>query len=163
MAIWKPSDSAVLSNYIVMQVLEEAGLPPGVIQFVPGPPEKIVGGMVTHPDFAGLHFTGSSAVFRQLYQTIANNLEKYRSFPRIVGETGGKNMHFVHKSADVTTVVYQTIRGAFEYQGQKCSACSRMYVPDSLWPEIKEKLVKETNALKMGSPEGVLSLQPIVE
>lgn len=152
-AIWKPSDSAILSNYIVMQVLEEAGLPPGVIQFVPGPPETIVGGLLEHPDFAGLHFTGSSAVFRSLYRQIAGNLDKYRGIPRIVGETGGKNMHFVHKSAEPTTVIHQTIRGAFEYQGQKCSACSRLYVPDNLWPEIKQGLVKQTEELKMGEVE----------
>ncbi|KAI9016723.1 delta-1-pyrroline-5-carboxylate dehydrogenase [Hyaloraphidium curvatum] len=151
--VWKPSDSAILSNYIVMQLLEEAGLPPGVVQFVPGPPDTIVGGMLEHPDFAGLHFTGSSAVFRDLYRRAAANLERYRSFPRIVGETGGKNMHFVHRSADPAQVVRQTVRAAFEYQGQKCSACSRLYVPDNLWGEVREGLVRETEALKMGSPE----------
>jgi 1-pyrroline-5-carboxylate dehydrogenase len=140
-----------------MQLLEEAGLPKGVIQFVPGPPDTIVGSMLAHPQFAGLHFTGSSSVFRSLYAQIANNLGNYKNFPRIVGETGGKNMHFVHKSADPTTVIHQTIRGAFEYQGQKCSACSRLYVPSNLWPEVKAGLVRETEALKMGSPEGWLS------
>lgn len=139
--VWKPSSSSIYSNYIIYQILEEAGLPPGVIQFLPGQPDTVVQACLKSPDFAGLHFTGSTAVFQQLWQKISQNLPNYRSYPRIVGETGGKNMHFVHESADLSTVVNQTIRGAFEYQGQKCSATSRLIVPDCMWPEIKPELL----------------------
>ena len=106
--------------------------------------------MLEHPDFAGLHFTGSTFVFQALWQKVAVRISKYRSFPRLVGETGGKNMHFVHASADVESAVNNTVRGAFEYQGQKCSACSRLYVPDVLWCEFKKRLVEETKRIKMG-------------
>ena len=116
--IWKPSPAATLSSYIVYQILTEAGVPPGVIQFVPGPPPEIVGQAIAHKSFAALHFTGSTFVFRKLWKDIANNLEKYKGYPRIVGETGGKNFHLVHSSADVNNAVHQTIRSAFEYQGK---------------------------------------------
>jgi len=149
--IWKPAPAAVYSNYLVFEILREAGLPDGVIQFVPGPATDIVGQCLKHPDFAGLHFTGSTAVFKMLWKQIALNLDVYKSYPRIVGETGGKNMHFVHKSADVNHVVLSTIRSSFEYQGQKCSACSRMYVPDNLWSQIKDGLVRETAKIKVGA------------
>ncbi|KXS16517.1 delta-1-pyrroline-5-carboxylate dehydrogenase [Gonapodya prolifera JEL478] len=148
--LWKPSPHAAYSNHLVLQILREAGLPDGVIQFVPGPAEAVVGAMVDHPDFAGLHFTGSSAVFKGLYKRIAGNIDGYKNFPRIVGETGGKNMHFIHRSAHVPTVVNQTIRGTFEYSGQKCSATSRMYCPDSLWDEVKEGLVEGVKKIKVG-------------
>lgn len=116
--VWKPSPAATYSNYIIYKILAEAGLPAGVIQFVPGPPEEVVGQAISHPDFAGLHFTGSTFVFKKLWKDIASNLDKYKGYPRIVGETGGKNFHLVHPSAEVTNAVNQTVRGAFEYQGQ---------------------------------------------
>lgn len=151
--LWKPSTSAVHSNYLIYRVLQEAGLPPGVIQFLPGSPESIVQPALKHSEFAGLHFTGSTFVFQSLWQQISQNLQKYRSYPRIVGETGGKNFHFVHESADVLSAVNQTIRGAFEYQGQKCSASSRLFVPDTLWPEFKKLLLLKMEELKQGGPE----------
>lgn len=148
--VWKPSSSAVYSNYLIMKILVEAGLPPGVIQFLPGQPAPIVEALVNHPRFTGLHFTGSTGVFQDLWRRIAINLDRYGTFPRIVGETGGKNMHFVHHSANIDNVVNQTIRAAFEYQGQKCSACSRLYVPESVWPQIKTKLVEEVSQIRQG-------------
>lgn len=152
-ALWKPSPMAVYANYITHQLLTEAGVPPGVIQFIPGPAEEVVAKAISSPDFAGLHFTGSTFVFRKLWKDIAQNLDKYKMYPRIVGETGGKNFHLVHASADLANAVHQTVRGAFEYQGQKCSACSRLYVPKSLWEDgFKEKLVSETKAIKVGDP-----------
>lgn len=152
--IWKPSPSAVASNYIIYKILKEAGLPPNVIQFVPGDAEEVTRVVLGHRDFSCLHFTGSTTVFRSLYGAIATRLTegKYRGYPRIVGETGGKNFHLVHKSADVHNAVINTIRGAFEYQGQKCSATSRAYFPSSLWPSIRSKLISETKALKLGPP-----------
>lgn len=150
--LWKPSAGAIRSNYLVYKILEEAGLPKGVIQFIPSCPNDFVDVTFGHKEFAGLHFTGSTQVFKDLWKKIAANLDIYKSYPRIVGETGGKNMHFVHSSADVDNVVNQTIRAAFEYQGQKCSACSRIYVPDNLWSEIKEKLLMEHKKLKVGPP-----------
>ena len=153
--IWKPSDYAIASNWLVYQILLEAGLPPGVIQFCPGNPEEITNTVLAHKQFASLHYTGSTAVFRKLYGQIAQGVAdgKYRGYPRIVGETGGKNFHLVHNSADVENAVTQTIRGAFEFQGQKCSACSRLYVPSSIWPDFKSKLVEKIEALKIGPPE----------
>lgn len=148
--IWKPSASAVLSNHLVYQVLEEAGLPPGVIQFLPGSPEQVVEPCLRHRSLAGLHFTGSSFVFQQLWKRISDNLSKYRSYPRIVGETGGKNVHFVHESADLQNAVNQTIRGAFEFQGQKCSATSRLFVPDTMWPAFKQMLLDKTREIRQG-------------
>ena len=132
----------------------EAGLPPNVIQFIPGNAEQVTGTVLAHRDFSSLHYTGSTAVFRNLYGTISKGVAeaKYRGYPRIVAETGGKNYHLVHKSADPHNAAINTIRGAFEYQGQKCSATSRAYVPSSLWPTIKSTLVSETKALKVGSP-----------
>ena len=152
--IWKPSPSAVASNYIIHQILREAGLPPNVIQFVPGDAQQITNVVLAHREFASLHYTGSTAVFRNLYGTIAKGISeaKYRAYPRIVAETGGKNYHLVHSSADSHNAVINTIRGAFEYQGQKCSATSRAYIPSSLWPSMKSQLISETKALKIGSP-----------
>ncbi|KZS91263.1 delta-1-pyrroline-5-carboxylate dehydrogenase [Sistotremastrum niveocremeum HHB9708] len=152
--VWKPSPAATYSNYIVYQILTEAGVPPGVIQFVPGPPAEVVGQAISHPDFAALHFTGSTFVFKKLWKDIAQNIDLYKSYPRIVGETGGKNFHLVHSSADVDNAVNQTIRGAFEYQGQKCSALSRLYVSASLWKNgFKDKLLQEISSIKVGPPE----------
>ncbi|KAI9595060.1 Aldehyde/histidinol dehydrogenase [Syncephalis fuscata] len=153
--VWKPSDMAVYSNYLVYRILEEAGLPAGVVQFIPGPAPEVTKQVLASPDFASLHFTGSTHVFRHLWKEIGNNIEHYKSYPRIVGETGGKNFHMIHKSADVVNAVHQTVRAAFEYQGQKCSACSRVYVPDNLWSSFKEKLVAETNSITHGSVEDV--------
>ncbi|KAI4229711.1 MAG: hypothetical protein L6R36_000627 [Xanthoria steineri] len=153
--IWKPSPSAIASNYLLWKILMEAGLPPNVIQFVPGDAEEVTNVVLAHKDFASLHYTGSTAVFRQLFSKIASGVAegKYRGYPRIVGETGGKNYHLIHNSAEVHNSVIQTVRGAFEFQGQKCSATSRAYFPSSLWQQIKPKLVQETKALKVGPPE----------
>lgn len=115
--VWKPSPAATYSNYIIHQIFTEAGLPPGVIQFVPGPPPEVVAQAIANPEFAALHFTGSTHVFKKLWKDIAMNIDSYKGYPRIVGETGGKNFHLVHPSADVENAVHQTIRGAFEYQG----------------------------------------------
>ncbi|KAF2472134.1 delta-1-pyrroline-5-carboxylate dehydrogenase 1 [Lindgomyces ingoldianus] len=152
--IWKPSPFAVASNWLIYQILIEAGLPPNVIQFIPGDAEEVTKAVLSHREFAALHYTGSTAVFRSLYGKIATGVAdgKYQGYPRIVGETGGKNFHLIHSSADITNAVVQTVRGAFEYQGQKCSACSRAYVPKSVWPQFKDHLVLETQALKVGDP-----------
>jgi 1-pyrroline-5-carboxylate dehydrogenase len=152
--LWKPSPAAIASNWLLYQILIEAGLPPNVIQWVPGDAEEVTKSVLSHRQFAALHYTGSTAVFRSLYGKIAGGVAegKYQSYPRIVGETGGKNFHLIHKDADIANAAIQTVRGAFEYQGQKCSACSRLYVPESAWPEFKETLVKETEALKIGEP-----------
>ena len=152
--VWKPSPSAIASNWLLYQILIEAGLPPNVIQWVPGDAVEVTKEVLSHRQFAALHYTGSTSVFRQLYGTIANGVAegKYQSYPRIVGETGGKNFHLVHPNVDVNNAAIQTVRGAFEYQGQKCSACSRLYVPKSVWPEFQKKMVAETEALKIGEP-----------
>lgn len=153
--IWKPSPFAIASNYLVHQIFLEAGLPPGVIQFVPGDAEEITKTVLARREFAALHYTGSTAVFRKLYGQIGQGMSegRYKAYPRIVGESGGKNFHVVHNSADVDNVAVQTVRAAFEYQGQKCSACSRAYIPASMWDDFKSKLVAKTEALKMGAPE----------
>ncbi|KAI9495772.1 1-pyrroline-5-carboxylate dehydrogenase [Zychaea mexicana] len=151
--LWKPSPSAVYSNYLVYQLFEEAGLPAGVIQFVPGPAEEICAAALSSPDFASLHFTGSTHVFRKLWKDIGNNIDLYKSYPRIVGETGGKNFHILHPdlaSADLKHAALQTIRGAFEFQGQKCSATSRVYVPKALAQEFKSYLVAEHAKITQG-------------
>ncbi|KAL1922926.1 uncharacterized protein VTP21DRAFT_9302 [Calcarisporiella thermophila] len=151
--VHKPSDYAILSQYFVQELLEEAGLPRGVIQFVPGNAVDITRQVLASPDFAALHFTGSTAVFRHLWKEIGSNVDRYRSYPRLVGETGGKNFHLLHPSADVRQAALQTLRGAFEYQGQKCSATSRVYVPDNLWNQFREEILKEHAKIKQGSPE----------
>jgi 1-pyrroline-5-carboxylate dehydrogenase len=152
--VWKPSDSAIASNWLLYNILLEAGLPKNVIQFVPGNPEEVTKVVLAHKKLAALHYTGSTSVFRKLYGTIATGVAegRYQGYPRIVGETGGKNFHLLHSSADLENAAVQTVRGAFEYQGQKCSATSRAYVPKSVWPEFKERLVKETAALSVGPP-----------
>ncbi|ORX91655.1 1-pyrroline-5-carboxylate dehydrogenase [Basidiobolus meristosporus CBS 931.73] len=148
--VWKPAPAAVYSNYLIFEILREAGLPDGVIQFIPGPAPEVVAQVLKHPEFASLHFTGSTHVFKQLWKQIGNNIDIYKSYPRIVGETGGKNFHILHKSAEVKTTVCQSIRAAFEYQGQKCSALSRLYVPDNLWPEFKKTLIEEHAKITVG-------------
>ncbi|KAH8881273.1 delta-1-pyrroline-5-carboxylate dehydrogenase [Thozetella sp. PMI_491] len=152
--VWKPSDSAIASSWLLYNILLEAGLPKNVIQFVPGDPVEVTKEVLAHPKFAALHFTGSTAIFRQLYGQIGAGVGegRYHSYPRIVGETGGKNFHLIHSSAEIENAVVQTVRGAFEYQGQKCSATSRLYVPASIWPEFKARLAEEVKNLKVGSP-----------
>uniref|UniRef100_A0A8B9J0U1 Multifunctional fusion protein n=1 Tax=Amazona collaria TaxID=241587 RepID=A0A8B9J0U1_9PSIT len=150
--LWKPSDTALLSSYAVYKILLEAGLPPSVVQFVPadGP---VFGDTVTSSEhLCGLNFTGSVPTFKRLWKQVADNLDRYRNFPRLAGECGGKNFHLVHSSADVGSVVNGTLRSAFEYGGQKCSACSRLYAPASLWPHIKGKLLEEHGKIKVGDP-----------
>ena len=152
--VWKPSPSAIASNYLIYTILREAGLPPNVIQFVPGDAESVTKVVLSHPQFSSLHYTGSTAVFRSLYGKIAEGVAsgKYKSYPRIVGETGGKNFHVIHNSAALENAVFQTVRGAFEYQGQKCSATSRAYVPASISSKFKDLLISETKKLKVGPP-----------
>ena len=152
--VWKPSDSAIASNWLLYNILLEAGLPRNVIQFVPGNPEEVTKVVLAHRQLAALHYTGSTALFRKLYGSIAAGVAegRYQGYPRIVGETGGKNFHLIHQSADIDNAVVQTVRGAFEYQGQKCSATSRAYVPKSMWPEFKKKLIAKTEALSVGPP-----------
>ncbi|MEO0790176.1 MAG: L-glutamate gamma-semialdehyde dehydrogenase [Bacteroidota bacterium] len=151
--VWKPAESQIYSAVTIMELFEEAGLPPGVINLVyaDGPEAGEV--VFSHPDFAGLHFTGSTAVFQQLWKTIGQNIEKYRSYPRIVGETGGKDFVIAHPSADAEQVAVALLRGAFEFQGQKCSAASRAYIPESLWGQIKSRLVDDLQTVKMGTVE----------
>lgn len=148
--VWKPSPNAMRSAREVLGLLREAGLPDGVVNLVTGPPQEIVNTCVDHPSFAGLHFTGSTAVFRAIWLRIAENLPRYKSFPRIVGETGGKDFVFAHKSADVDALAVALVRGAFEYQGQKCSAASRAYVPRSIWPALKERVVGHMSQIRVG-------------
>jgi 1-pyrroline-5-carboxylate dehydrogenase len=150
--LWKPASTSVLSNYYIMKLLQAAGLPDGVINFLPGKAANVGDPALAHRDFSGLHFTGSTPVFRSMWKTIAEKLPDYRSYPRIVGETGGKNFIFVHPSADVPAVVANVLRGSFEYQGQKCSAGSRVYVPRSLWDRVREMLLDELKAIRMGTP-----------
>jgi 1-pyrroline-5-carboxylate dehydrogenase len=148
--VWKPASSAVYPAYFVVELLEEAGLPPGVINFVPGAGSVVGNRALSHEDLAGVHFTGSTDTFRQMWQVIARTLEPMKSWPRIVGETGGKNFIFAHPSADVGALVVALLRGAFEYQGQKCSAASRCYVPESLWSSVRERLCDEVAQIHVG-------------
>ncbi|XP_044762885.1 delta-1-pyrroline-5-carboxylate dehydrogenase, mitochondrial isoform X2 [Coccinella septempunctata] len=150
--LWKPSDTALLSNWQIFKICREAGVPAGVVNFVPADGPVFGDTITASPYFAGLNFTGSVPTFQRLWNQVGQNLNKYINFPRLIGECGGKNYHFVHSSADVVSVVNGTIRSAFEYCGQKCSACARMYVPESLWPKIKEGLIAERNKLKIGDP-----------
>jgi 1-pyrroline-5-carboxylate dehydrogenase len=151
--VWKPASSAVYSAWHVLKLLEAAGLPPGVINFVPGPGRTVGDPALASPDLGGLHFTGSTGVFQGMWRTIGENLGRYRSYPRIVGETGGKDFVFVHPSADAQAAAVALVRGAFEYQGQKCSAASRAYVPESLWPDLRDRLLAMTAEIKMGEVE----------
>lgn len=149
--LWKPASTSVLSNYLLMKIFQEAGLPPGVINFLPGNGRSIGEQVMADPLLAGVHFTGSNATFNGIWSQVVNNMPRYRSYPRLVGETGGKDFVFVHASADVDEVATALVRGAFEYQGQKCSAVSRAYIPDSLWPGIKERVLDLVQGLRMGS------------
>ncbi len=151
--VWKPSLSQLLSAKIIMDLFKEAGLPDGVINMIITDPQETVDIACAHPEFAGLHFTGSTEVFKDLWKTIGNNMNTYRSYPRIVGETGGKNFIWVHPSGNVKSVVANIVRGAFEFQGQKCSAASRVYIPSSLWKQIETPLKTEVASIKVGSPE----------
>lgn len=150
--VWKPATTALLSNYYLMKIFIEAGVPAGVVNFVPGSGQVIGNEVLNSPDLAGIHFTGSNSTFNFLWQGVAKNLNIYKSYPRLVGETGGKDFIFVHPSADVTNVAINAVRGAFEFQGQKCSAASRMYVPKSLWPEIKKQMADMVADIKVGDP-----------
>jgi 1-pyrroline-5-carboxylate dehydrogenase len=148
--IWKPASSAMLSGYYILRLLERAGLPPGVINFVPGDAVQITNILLDSPDLAGIHFTGSTAVFNSMWRKIGENVGRYRSYPRIVGETGGKDFIVAHPSADPQEVAVAVARGAFEYQGQKCSAASRIYIPQSLWPDVRDRVVGMMRDMKMG-------------
>jgi 1-pyrroline-5-carboxylate dehydrogenase len=148
--VWKPSATAMLSNWHVYRLLEEAGLPPGVINFLPGDPVQVSEILLADPRLAGIHFTGSTTVFRTLWKQVAANVERYRSYPRIVGETGGKDFILAHPSADADALAVGMVRGAYEYQGQKCSAASRAYVPRSLWPAVRDRVVGDIGSIKMG-------------
>jgi 1-pyrroline-5-carboxylate dehydrogenase len=148
--IWKPASTAVLSAYYTMRLLEAAGLPPGVINFVPGDAAAISGRLLSDPDLAGVHFTGSTEVFNSMWKTVGDQMARYRSYPRVVGETGGKNFVVVHSSADAQAAAVAIVRGAYEYQGQKCSAASRVYVPRSLWPEVRDRIVTMVEDIAMG-------------
>ena len=150
--LWKPSDNQVLTAKITMDIFKEAGLPDGVINMVTGDPEMITDIALKHPEFSGLHFTGSTSVFRDLWKKIGNNINLYRDYPRIVGETGGKDFIFCHPSANIDATSTAIIRGAFEYQGQKCSAASRIYIPNSISKNLINKVIDETKTIKMGSP-----------
>lgn len=151
--IWKPATTALFSNYFMMKIFQEAGLPDGVINFVPGKGSVIGNGLFGAPSFGGIHFTGSNATFNQLWKSAADNLPKYKAYPKIVGETGGKDFIFVHPSAGVDEVATAIVRGAFEYQGQKCSAASRAYIPKSMWSAVKERMGGMLSEMRMGDPE----------
>ncbi|MBX7119347.1 MAG: L-glutamate gamma-semialdehyde dehydrogenase [Gemmatimonadaceae bacterium] len=148
--LWKPAATAMLSGWYTYKLLEEAGLPPGVINFLPGDPVAISDVALSHRDLAGVHFTGSTGVFNAMWGTIGRNMGSYRSYPRIVGETGGKDFMIAHPSADVQAFAVGVVRAAFEYQGQKCSACSRIYVPKSLWPEVRDRMIAMIQDIRMG-------------
>src|SRR5690606_14071757 len=151
--VWKPSNTQIYAANVIMEVFREAGLPAGVINliYVSGPDAGEV--IFKHPDFAGIHFTGSTAVFQEIWKTIGNSIHLYKTYPRIVGETGGKDFIIVHPSADIDVANTAIIRGAFEYQGQKCSAASRLYVPESLWPELMKHMQHDIASLSMGPVE----------
>lgn len=151
--VWKPSDSQVFSAKIIIDIFKEAGVPDGVINVVFGDPVMITDTVLASPDFAGVHYTGSTFIFKEIWKKIGNNIHTYKTYPKIVGETGGKDFIVAHPSANVKQVVTGITRGAFEFQGQKCSAASRAYIPQSLWPAVKAQLITDVNSMKMGSPE----------
>jgi len=148
--VWKPAGTAMLSAYYVMRLLQEAGLPDGVVNLVFGPGQEIGDAALASPDLAGIHFTGSTPVFQGMWRTIGANIASYRNYPRVVGETGGKDFIVAHPSAHAEAVATAIVRGSFEYQGQKCSAASRVYISDNLWPEVRERLVSEVGGIKVG-------------
>jgi 1-pyrroline-5-carboxylate dehydrogenase len=150
--VWKPASTAALSAYYVMRLLQEAGLPDGVINLVYGRGSAVGDPVLASPDLAGIHFTGSTAVFQSMWKTVGENIHRYRNYPRIVGETGGKDFIVAHPSADPDAVLTGIVRGSFEYQGQKCSAASRVYAPSNLWPELRERLAEQVRGLKVGDP-----------
>lgn len=150
--VWKPATTSLLSSWILMKVFMEAGVPAGVINFLPGPGSVISAVAMNHPDLGGIHFTGSNNTFNELWKTAATNLGRYKSYPRIVGETGGKDFIMIHNSANPLEAATAIIRGSFEYQGQKCSASSRVYIPRSLWPEISAHVKRQADEIKIGDP-----------
>jgi len=150
--IWKPAGTAVYSNYFLMKLMEEAGLPPGVINFLPGPASQISAALLADRHLGGIHFTGSTDVFQWLWETVAKSLRQYADYPRLVGETGGKDFIVAHASADPDALATAIVRGGFEYQGQKCSAASRAYVPDSLWPAVRERVIGMLEHVRVGDP-----------
>ncbi len=150
--VWKPASSLVYTPYLIMQILEEAGLPPGVINFVPGSGADVGDVCLADPNLAGIHFTGSTKVFQSMWKTVGGNIANYKSYPRIVGETGGKDFIFAHASAEPKSLATAIVRGAFEYQGQKCSAASRAYIPKSLWPAVKDEIKLQMDDITMGDP-----------
>jgi 1-pyrroline-5-carboxylate dehydrogenase len=152
-ALWKPASSAVYPAYFIMQLLIEAGLPKGVINFIPGSGKEVGPKVMLNSNLAGVHFTGSTKVFQGMWKTIGENIANYKSYPRIVGETGGKDFCIAHESADIDALATAMVRGAFEYQGQKCSAMSRAYIPTSIWDAVKNKYIAQVNDIKMGDPE----------
>ncbi|KAL0277918.1 UNVERIFIED_CONTAM: hypothetical protein PYX00_005033 [Menopon gallinae] len=160
--IWKPSDTALLSNWIIFKICREAGIPPGVVNFVPADGPVFGQAITASPYLGGINFTGSVPTFNWLWTEVGKNINNYKNFPRLIGECGGKNYHFIHPTADVTSVVNGTIRSAFEFCGQKCSACSRLYVPESLWPSIKCNLVETLKDLKVGDPADFSSFMAAV-
>ena len=151
--VWKPSDSQVFSAKVIIDVFKEAGVPDGVINVVFGDPVMITDTVLASPDFAGIHYTGSTFIFKEIWKKIGENIHRYKTYPRIVGETGGKDFIIAHPSANVKQVTTAITRGAFEFQGQKCSAASRAYIPQSMWPAVKEQLIADVATMKMGSPE----------
>jgi len=151
--VWKPASTAVYAAYHLMQIFQEAGLPDGVINFLPGPGSELGPPLLRHPELAGVHFTGSTDVFREIWRTVGVHIDRYRSYPRLVGETGGKDFVFAHPSADLQALAVALVRGAFEYQGQKCSAASRAYIPQSLWPALKDLLLEMIGSIRVGPPE----------
>jgi 1-pyrroline-5-carboxylate dehydrogenase len=148
--IWKPSHAAMLSSYYTYKVLEAAGLPPGVINFLPGDAATITNALLESSDFGGIHFTGSTAVFNSMWKTVGQNMDRYRSYPRLVGETGGKDFIVAHPSSDPQEIAVAIARGGYEYQGQKCSAASRVYIPQSLWNEVRDRTVAIMQDFKQG-------------
>jgi len=151
--VWKPADTQIYAARLLMEIFQEAGVPAGVINLIYGHGPDVGEVIFNHPDFAGIHFTGSTAVFQEIWKTIGTNIHKYKSYPRIVGETGGKDFILVHPSADIQVANTAIVRGAFEYQGQKCSAASRVYIPKSLWPTLKELMTNDINSFKVGPTE----------
>jgi 1-pyrroline-5-carboxylate dehydrogenase len=149
-AVWKPAATAILSGYYIMRLLEEAGLPPGVINFVPGDSGRISDQLINSPDLAGIHFTGSTEVFHMLWRMVGDRIAKYKGYPRLVGETGGKDFILAHASADVEALATAIVRGGYEYQGQKCSAASRIFVPDSIWPRVRERTLEMLAQVRVG-------------